>query len=235
MLKVSRLPDASPEIFCSIQGEGLNLGRPAVFLRLALCNLACTWCDTKYTWDWQQYDPEEQIVEILAEEVQWQILRHNCRYLVVTGGEPMLQQKALVPLLRHLKNEEFYIEIETNGTILPVPELARSVDHWSVAPKLENSGNLQSLREIPQTYNFFTRLPNTHFKYTIENEKDFAEVRGIMQRYGVVPAKTFLMPEARDRDSLLEKSGWLIELCKSHGCLFSTRLQILLWGDRRGV
>jgi len=235
VLKVSRQPDGSPEIFYSVQGEGLNFGKPAVFLRLALCNLVCVWCDTKYTWDWQQYDPEEQILEIPADEIQRQILRYNCKYLVVTGGEPMLQQKQLLSLLHYLKDNEFYVEIETNGTIVPDPELARLVDHWSVSPKLLNSGNPHSLREIPQAYHFFIDAPCSHFKYTIRNEGDFAEVWGIMQKYGVVPERTFLMPEARDTENLLEKSKWLVELCKNHGCLYSTRLQILLWGDRRGV
>ena len=42
------------EIFKSIQGEGPNFGKPAIFLRTAQCNLKCTWCDTKYTWDWEE-------------------------------------------------------------------------------------------------------------------------------------------------------------------------------------
>lgn len=235
LLKVSRQPDSSPEIFYSVQGEGVNVGRPAVFLRLALCNLACSWCDTKYTWDWQQYDPKEQIVEIPANEIQREILRHNCTYLVVTGGEPMLQQKQLIPLLQHLKNKEFDIEVETNGTIIPSPELAGLVDHWSVSPKLQNSGNPQLSREIPEAYRFFVEVPSSHFKYVIQNEDDFAEVQSIMQKFGVAPGRTFLMPEAQNTESLLERSRWLVELCKSHGCLYSTRLQILLWGNSRGV
>ncbi|MFC2017771.1 7-carboxy-7-deazaguanine synthase QueE [Chloroflexota bacterium] len=235
MLKASRQPDGSPEIFYSVQGEGLNLGKPAIFLRLALCNLACTWCDTRYTWDWQQYDHEEQVLEISKEYIQRQILGYNCQYLVITGGEPMLQQKQILPLLDCLKDKSFYIEIETNGTVIPDPDLASFVDHWSVAPKLQNSGNPLPLREIPQVYRYFTGLATSHFKYTINDEDDFEEVRGIMQKYGIMPERTYLMPQATDRDSLLERSGWLVELCKRHGCLFSTRLQVLLWGDRRGV
>ena len=235
LLKVSRQPDGSPEIFHSIQGEGVNIGKPAVFLRLALCNLACTWCDTKYTWDWQQYEREEQILEIQAEEAQRQILRYNCTYLVVTGGEPMLQQKQLIPLLKYLKNKEFQIEIETNGTIVPDQELVSLVDHWSVSPKLQNSGNPRLSREIPEAYRLFVDITSTHFKYVIQNEDDFTEAQNTMQKYGVAPGRTFLMPEAQNTESLLEKSRWLVELCKTHECLYSTRLQILLWGNRRGV
>ena len=85
MLKVSRKPDGHPEIFCSVQGEGVNIGKPAVFLRLGLCNLKCTWCDTKYAWDWTTYNPKEQLVEMPLGDVEQEILRHNRKYLVVTG------------------------------------------------------------------------------------------------------------------------------------------------------
>lgn len=235
LLKVSRQPDGRPEIFYSVQGEGVNIGKPAVFLRLGLCNLACTWCDTKYTWNWEEYDPKEQIMEMPLEEVEREILRHNCKYLVVTGGEPMIQQRQLIPLLERLKNKEFRVEIETNGTIVPVPGLANLINHWSVSPKLENSGNPPSSREVPESYRFFGDLPSSYFKYVIQNEDDFAEVQSIIQKYNLAPERTILMPEAQNRGVLLERSRWLVELCKSQGYLFSTRLQILLWGNRRGV
>ena len=235
MLKVSRQPDGCPEIFYSVQGEGINLGKPAVFLRLVLCNLACTWCDTKYTWDWEQYDPEEQIMDIPPEQAEREILRHNCKYLVVTGGEPMIQQSQLIPMLERLKNREFRIEIETNGTIVPDPEMANLIDYWSVSPKLGNSGNPLSWREVPEGYAFFADLPSSHFKYVIQNESDLTEVQRIIEKYNLAPGRIILMPEAQTRSVLLERSRWLVELCQSRGYLFSTRLQILLWGNRRGV
>ena len=235
LLKVSRQRDGRPEIFHSIQGEGANIGRPAVFLRLSLCNLACTWCDTKYTWDWTLHDPKERIIEMSPEEIEREISGYDCRYLVVTGGEPMIQQRQLIPLLQRLKNKEFRIEIETNGTILPAPELANLIDHWSVSPKLGNSGNPPSSQEVQEGYVFFGRLPSSYFKYVIENKADLAEVQSMVQKHNLDHDRVILMPEAKDRETLLERSRWLVEHCKSHGYLFSTRLHILLWGNREGV
>ncbi len=107
------------EIFYSVQGEGVNAGLPSVFLRLAVCNLQCSWCDTKYTWDWKQYDYNKEVHKMNAEQIKEQILKYGCRHIVITGGEPMLQQEELAGLLVSLKKVGFEAEIETNGTILP--------------------------------------------------------------------------------------------------------------------
>jgi len=234
VLKVSRKPDGHPEIFCSVQGEGVNIGKPAVFLRLGLCNLKCTWCDTKYTWDWTTYNPKEQLVEMPLGDIEQEILRHNRKYLVVTGGEPMIQQNRLIPLLKHLEGSGFFIEVETNGTIIPDQRLVNLVDHWSVSPKLRNSGNSQSLREVPECYRLFAGITSSHFKYVIQSEDDFKEVQTLADRYDLVPEKIILMPEAQSREDLLDRSRWVVELCKAQGYIFSTRLHILLWGNERG-
>ena len=234
MLKVSKKPDGLPEIFCSVQGEGVNIGKPAVFLRLGLCNLKCTWCDTKYAWDWKTYNPKEQLVEMALEDVEQEILRHNRKYLVVTGGEPMVQQSRLMPLLEHLDNMGFFIEVETNGTVVPDQRLLNLVDHWSVSPKLQNSGNSQSLREVPECYRLFASIIPSHFKYVIQSEDDFKEVQALADKYDLVPEKIVLMPEAQNREDLLDRSRWLVELCKAQDYVFSTRLHILLWGNERG-
>ena len=235
MLKVSRQPDGQPEIFHSIQGEGLYAGRPAVFLRLALCNLACVWCDTRYTWDWEHYDQRKEITALSLDEAEEAIRRYRCRNLVVTGGEPLVQQRSLAPLLERLKGGGFWIEVETNGTIAPGKKLLGVVYHWSVSPKLENSGNPRPSRENPRALRLFRDLSSSHFKYVIEKADDLAELQAVMERYEIPPDKIVLMPQAQDRDTLLERSRWLVDICKGEGYSFSTRLQVLLWGNRRGI
>ena len=147
----------------------------------------------------------------------------------------MIQHRQLIPLLKLLKAREFHIEIETNGTIVPAPEFANLIDHWNVSPKLGNSGNPPSAREVAEAYRFVGCLPSSYFKYVIQNGDDLAEVESIVQKYNLAHERTILVPEAEDRETLFNRSRWLVEHCKNHGYLFSTRLQILLWGNRRGV
>ena len=154
------------EIFESIQGEGTNAGKDAIFLRTAECNLRCTWCDTKYTWDWKNYNYDKEVKEISINDIKQILEKSSIRHLVITGGEPLMQQDDLVELVTFLK-PEFYVEVETNGTILPNNELTTLVDQWNVSPKTKNSGNPEKLCEDNDCYVFFSRQKNCYFKYVI--------------------------------------------------------------------
>src|SRR3954451_2079120 len=113
------LPPSEPEIFLTVQGEGESVGVPCVFVRLAECNLRCTWCDTKYTWDWATHDRARETLEVDADDIARRVLAvapELGRRAVFTGGEPLLQMAELVPILARLRSEGFAIEVETNGT-----------------------------------------------------------------------------------------------------------------------
>ncbi len=97
------------EIFRSIQGEGKSQGFPCNFIRLAGCNLRCTWCDTPASREGGTGKGEDEIAAAIG--------RLPGRRLCITGGEPLLQKDELVPLLRRLHKLGYRMEIETNGTI----------------------------------------------------------------------------------------------------------------------
>jgi 7-carboxy-7-deazaguanine synthase len=97
------------DIFVSLQGEGKNQGRPCLFIRLAGCNLDCTWCDTK--------ESRGGGISMSMDTILEQIWRVNPAYVCITGGEPLLQADALEPLLASLHRRGSEIDIETNGTI----------------------------------------------------------------------------------------------------------------------
>src|SRR5580700_7164354 len=128
------------ETFKSIQGEGPSCGQSAVFLRLARCNLSCSWCDTPYTWDWTKFDVTAEARELSVPEVVDHVLLEAGPYrqlLVVTGGEPLLQQAALVEALTLLRQvaPQIRCEIETNGTVKPYAALVDLVERFVVSPK----------------------------------------------------------------------------------------------------
>jgi organic radical activating enzyme len=233
-LRLSRLANGQPEIFVSIQGEGVSAGVPSVFVRLALCNLQCSWCDTRYTWDWQQYDAKTETIGLRVPEVIRRIQESGMRNVVITGGEPLLQQVGLVGLASALKAGGQRIEVETNGTRLPRPDLAEHVDQWNVSPKLANSGNDPGRREAPATLLWFAQQTNAYFKFVVVEPGDIGEVDALVARYGVPAVRVLLMPEGRDADALAGRAAWLVNECCKRGYRFTPRLHVLLWGDERG-
>ena len=234
MLRVSRMASGEPEIFRSIQGEGVTAGTPSVFLRLATCNLACTWCDTKYTWDWESYDYDREVVTLPTDEVEERVVSLECPHVVITGGEPLLQQKALAPLALSLKKRGFFCEVETNGTLSPEPDMVDAVSQWNVSPKLANSGNYAAHREAPSALQAFQGLPNAYFKLVVVERSDVDEVSALVERYDIPAERVLLMPEGTAPETVRTRGAWLAEVCADRGFRFSTRLHILLWGDERG-
>ena len=222
------------EVFDSIQGEGIHAGKPSVFLRTALCNLKCVWCDTKYTWDWDNYDYSKEVHELPIEKVIEKIKEFEPKHLVITGGEPLIQQNDIASLLSKL-GDDYFVEVETDCTIIPNSAMLEHVNHWNVSPKTSNSGNSREAREVPQCYDFFAKLENSVFKFVIENESDLVEINELITKYSIAKNKILLMPQASTKDELNLKKEEIEKIAKAKGLLFSSRLQVERWGNQRGT
>lgn len=122
------------EIFESIQGEGLYLGTPVIFLRLAGCNLHCPFCDTKESWGTQEAD--ESITNIVR-RITMQATHTNT--VVITGGEPLMNDE-LSLLIRQLHENGFRVNIETNGSYDYVCHPEGSYPDWTTCSPKEESG-----------------------------------------------------------------------------------------------
>ena len=221
------------EIFESIQGEGTNAGKPAIFLRTAECNLKCTWCDTKYTWDWKNFDYAKEVKEISIEVIRRELEQFSNRHLVITGGEPLMQQDDLVELLTFLK-PKFYVEIETNGTILPNNALSALVDQWNVSPKTSNSGNPLELCDVNESYTFFSKQKNCYFKYVIESESDLIEISTLIEKYGLKKDRVLLMTQASTKEEMNVREKAVFFMSKKNNLGFSPRMHVIKWGNQRG-
>lgn len=250
-LKMARLR-GQPEVFYSIQGEGKSLGVPSVFVRTTLCNLHCVWCDTDYTWNWEgtpfvhvndekpgykKFNRQEWIARCTVEEIATLVLQFPANNVILTGGEPMMQQGALAALMVELRGSrpEYRFEVETNGTIAPLPDFEKQIDQYNVSPKLENSGNPVRLRERPRSIRIFSENVKSNFKFVISAPSDLCEVLTLVERYRISPEKIWLMPQASDRKTLANRRKWLVEICKMHNFRYSDRLHVGIWGSKKGV
>lgn len=233
-MKLSKLADGKPEIFASIQGEGPSAGTVSVFVRLSLCNLHCSWCDTSYTWDWNAYDPKKEVVQIAPESVASDVHKFGIENVVITGGEPLLQQDDLSTVVALLVQQGHRIEIETNGTFSPNAQLAQTIHQWNVSPKLANSGDSAEIRKVLQPLRWFAASSRAVFKFVVVEPSDLKEVEDIVDRFKVPRSRVLLSPEGTDSKTLTERAEWLVDECVRTGYRFSPRLHIMLWGDERG-
>ncbi len=113
------------EVFPSVQGEGLRQGEPTLFVRLAGCNLRCSFCDTKYARTGGEMRTRDSVVA----EVRRIRLDFPADWVCLTGGEPLLQD--ISGLVRDLKKEGLKVQVETNGTV----DRLLPVDWYTVSPK----------------------------------------------------------------------------------------------------
>ncbi len=214
------------EIFYSIQGEGLLAGVPSVFVRLAGCPLRCRWCDTKYA-----QNPSAG-VEMSIEQIIDKIQRQQCRYVVLTGGEPMVNSQ-LPALVKALKKLGKNITIETAG-IKFIRGLA--CDLLSISPKTSNSG--LRFKKGKRPFSPIKRLIKNYpyqLKFVVDSPGDLPEIQKAVESLGKVDqAKVMLMPQAKTRNELLAKSPMVAELCKQTGFTFCNRMQIFLFDGQSG-
>lgn len=215
----------------TIQGEGPNAGRVATFVRLGLCNLDCSWCDTPYTWDWTGKNGPPQDKSVLIHRsvsaVAADVRDRGAPLTVITGGEPMIQAKALQELIYTIDGP---VEIETNGTIAP-PE--RWPVRFNVSPKLPSSG-VDEKHALAAMQNYVGQA-RAVFKFVVGCPDDLDAVDRLVVGFNVKNDRVWIMPEGRTRDQLVNDDVTeLAEECITRGYNFTNRLHVLLWNDERG-
>ena len=258
------------EIFHSVQGEGNTMGKPAVFLRLTGCNLLCgnpqakglkyksqdeiyasqgenaEWtCDTISVWLKGEKQSTQDLAKHLALKYGKEFL--NGSMLVITGGEPLMQQDQIPELVSSLRihlRKNIRVEIETNGTVPPSDSLWWGgpnpiITQFNVSPKLSNSGMSKERRINEFAMQWFRNMALSDkalFKFVITKEDDLYEMkRDYIKPFDLPVDKIWLMPGCSNREQFEKVAPLVVEKCKEHGFLFSSRLQINLWNMVTGV
>ncbi len=216
----------------TVQGEGPTLGRRAGFVRLGRCNLDCRWCDTPYTWDWDRYDPAVEVTTTPVAQVVDRLDAMAVDRVVVTGGEPLLQQRRLVPLLAACRRRGWAVAVETNGTLAPDPEVVARVAAFNVSPKLANSGVPVDRRLCPDALRALAATGRAVFKFVATSPADLDEIAALVDDHGLRPV--WVMPEGTDAATVGAGLAALADGVVARGWNLTPRLHVLAWGDERG-
>lgn len=222
-----------------MQGEGPSTGVRCGFVRLGGCNLSCRWCDTPYTWDWTgvaspvAYRPAEELHTMPVGEVFDRVRAMGVQLVIISGGEPLSQQRRLLPLLERLRDNDIAVEIETNGTRTVAPELVPLVRRFMVSPKLAHSGDPLARRIVPAALAAFRECGGAEFKFVVQSTSDLDEVAEIVAEHQLAPV--WVMPEGKDAATVLDNLAEIADAVVRRGWNLTSRLHVLAWGERRGV
>jgi 7-carboxy-7-deazaguanine synthase len=254
-LRAGSVPVA--DLFYSFQGEGVSLGRRALFVRFVGCNLTCGYatlptsadapadgtmvCDTEYTWNAARHDlnaarsltPGEIWDELIAlDPAATDPKREPVDLLVVTGGEPLIRQDAVTYLAWCARSTGRGVEVETNATIVPNSELIEAGVSFNAGLKLESSAVPLGKRIKPKAIRALQATGRTRWKFVIACPADLQEVAALQDEFGLT--EVWLSPEGTRPEPVIERMRWMAAPALAHGWHLTSRAHVLVWGDQRG-
>jgi organic radical activating enzyme len=241
----------------TIQGEGKKLGTPSIFIRFGKCNMTCQGfeveyetpsgakkysCDSYYAVDsefkeqWDKYENFENIVEVVRKLEP----KNYKPDIVITGGEPLLywRDNEFQKLLEYYVNNHYSVTIETNATInIDITKDFQKKILFSMSVKLSNS--IEPLKKRVDSIaltNIIQNIDNKYLKFVIS--KDFIntakeEIEEILKN--IPKVDVYLMPMGDSVDTLNSNSEAVIDFAVQNGYMYSDRLHIRVWNDKRGV
>ncbi|MBM2813815.1 MAG: hypothetical protein HW421_577 [Ignavibacteria bacterium] len=211
------------EIFYSIQGESTLTGLPCVFIRLQGCHIRCQWCDTPYALEIKNAGKEMTVGEIMPE-----IEKYNCKYLLLTGGEPLLQTNSL-PFMEYLCDIGYTVALETSGS--------KSIE--GIDPRVIKILDMKCPDSNAWKHNDYTNLDiitkNDEVKFVIGSRKDYDWAIRVIDEFDLNrrTAAILFSPVSGQLD-LKNLAEWILE--DRLNVRFQIQLHKLIWGaDAVGV
>lgn len=236
----------------TIQGEGKLCGVPSLFIRTQGCNLRCSWknclgesvpCDTAHSWSANGgYNAD---VNEITELILGQCKKSNIGHIVLTGGEPMLQEEATLQLLTKLRYHELHTTLETNGTVFN-SQIMYVTDLLSISPKLgmvpmsdEEYANI-----IAENINHLhmNRNRSVQLKFVVSQQSDeqrilsFIELVNDRSQYFCSRFDKYndvlIMPMGATRAEMQLSAPVAAELAVKNGWRYTPRLHVDLWNNK---
>lgn len=225
----------------SIQGEGPFVGNNSVFMKLGGCNLKCglikkdisIWkCDTEKQWKFYDKITIEKLKEIFEKKGLFNSLKNGSN-LVITGGEPLLQQNNLVPFLKYVReNYKIAIFIETNGTIKPKEKFDKFINFYIVSPKLYNSDQQLNIRIKEKALKIFADNKKSLFNFVVCDIDDIKEIKSLAEKFKIANRDIYLMPISDDKNMLAKYQEFVWRLAIENGYNYSHRLNIQIFDTK---
>lgn len=183
------------ELYTTLQGEGIHAGLPCFFIRLAVCDIRCSWCDTPDSWTGGQWRSRESLLASIPADIA---------LVQITGGEPMLQIRRLRTLFEDLHTAGKKILLETGGhrSLEMVPEYV----HIVMDIKLPSSGE----EDHPFQENFAYLKGSDEIKFVVASEEDFRRAERWMQQYDLASRFQILISPAYGMD-LKKLAQWVLD------------------------
>lgn len=246
------------EVFYSFQGEGVNCGRRALFVRLMGCNLTCGYtttpraadtpvagsmlCDTEYTWNAARHNLTAGTRHLTPQQVWDELAALDpsatdptlapVDLIVVSGGEPLLHTEALTHLATRATETGRQLEIETNATITPGAELISTGAAFNAGLKLANTAVPRKKRIKPAAIRAIQASGKARWKFVVRDEDDLAEVVDLQREFGLT--EVWLSPEGTSTDGVVRSMRTVADEALKKGFHVTTRMHVLAWGNRRG-
>jgi len=220
------------ELYKSVQGESSFAGEPCIFVRLAGCNLRCSWCDSEYTFTGGKPFTNDEIIDQIG-------ALQPCHLIEFTGGEPMLQDRELIPLMRRLLDGPYTLMMETSGE-RPLTRVPKAV-HKIVDVKCPGAGSAANTFHMA---NLDALTPNDEVKFVLtdradyEFARDFIRTNWLATKCGAIllsPAFNKAPSEQRSTDNALLDPRLVVEWMLADGLPARLSLQIhkYIWEPRK--
>jgi organic radical activating enzyme len=152
--------------------------------------------------------------------------------VVISGGEPLIQQARLVPLVQGLLAAGKRVEFETNGTIAPAPELVVDRVRFNVSPKLASFGVKEAKSLVPAALEAFAASEQAAFKFVASTVADLDRIAELADTHRLDPV--WVMPEGTTAEAITAATRVLADAVAARHWHFTTRLHVLAFADARG-